>query len=129
MSRLGDLLVFRAAREILERTNQLDFLQTIYDKCILEVAKDDLDQKNILQEFYARFSDDELTTVAGELVTPEEANYEVELIFQTLDNLAVACPNDRGDWYFSGNYATPGGNRVSNQSFINYFENNNKRAY
>jgi amidophosphoribosyltransferase len=129
MSRLGDLLVFRAAREILERTNQLDFLQTIYDKCVLEVAKDDLDQKNILQEFYAKFSDEELTTVAGELVTPEEANYEVELIFQTLDNLAIACPNDRGDWYFSGNYATPGGNRVSNQSFINYFENNNKRAY
>jgi amidophosphoribosyltransferase len=129
MSRLGDLLVFRAAREILERTNQLDFLQTIYDKCVLEVAKDDLNQKNILQEFYAKFSDEELTTVAGELVTPEEANYEVELIFQTLDNLAIACPNDRGDWYFSGNYATPGGNRVSNQSFINYFENNNKRAY
>lgn len=129
MSRLGDLLVFRAAREILERTNQLDFLQTIYDKCVLEVAKDDLDQKNILQEFYAKFSDEELTTIAGELVTPEEANYEVELIFQTLDNLAIACPNDRGDWYFSGNYATPGGNRVSNQSFINYFQNNNKRAY
>jgi amidophosphoribosyltransferase len=129
MSRLGDLLVFRAAREILERTNQLDFLQTIYDKCVLEVAKDDNDQKNILQEFYAKFSDEELTTVSGELVKPEEANYEVELIFQTLDNLAIACPNDRGDWYFSGNYATPGGNRVSNQSFINYFQNNNKRAY
>jgi amidophosphoribosyltransferase len=129
MSRLGDLLVFRAAREILERTNQLDFLQTIYDKCVLEVAKDDNDQKNILQEFYAKFSDEELTTVSGELVTPEEANYEVELIFQTLENLAIACPNDRGDWYFSGNYATPGGNRVSNQSFINYFENNNRRAY
>jgi amidophosphoribosyltransferase len=73
--------------------------------------------------------DAELTKVAGELVTPDHADYEVELVFQTIENLAQACPNDRGDWYFSGNYATPGGNRVANQSFINYYENNGERAY
>ena len=129
MSKLADLLVFRAAKEILTRKNQLSFLDQIYDKCKSENQKPFSDIQNILQEFYARFDDDELTKLAGELVTPDQADYEVELVFQTIENLAQACPNDRGDWYFSGNYATPGGNRAANQSFINYYENNNVRAY
>lgn len=129
MSKLGDLLVFRAAKEILARRNNLVFLEEIYQKCKLENQKPFADIQNILQEFYAQFDNDELTKVAGELVTPENAKYEVELVFQTIENLAIACPNDRGDWYFSGRYATPGGNRVANQSFINYYENNNQRAY
>jgi amidophosphoribosyltransferase len=129
MSKLGDLLVFRAAKEILARRNQLFFLEEIYQKCKLENQKPFTEIQNILKEFYEGFDNEELTQVAGELVTPENATYEVELVFQTIENLAIACPNDRGDWYFSGNYATPGGNRVANQSFINYYENNNERAY
>lgn len=129
MSKLGDLLVFRAAKEILARRNQLVFLEEIYQKCKLENQKPFTEIQNILKEFYEGFDNEELTQVAGELVTPENATYEVELVFQTIENLAIACPNDRGDWYFSGNYATPGGNRVANQSFINYYENNNERAY
>ena len=129
MSKLGDLLVFRAAKEILIRKNQLIFLDEIYDKCKSENQKPFSDIQNILQKFYALFDDNELTKLAGELVTPDHADYEVELVFQTIENLAQACPNDRGDWYFSGNYATPGGNRAANQSFINYYENNNVRAY
>lgn len=129
MSKLGDLLVFRAAKEILTRKNQLSFLDKIYEKCKLENQKPFSDIQNILKEFYSGFDNEELTKVAGELVTPENATYEVELVFQTLENLVQACPNDRGDWYFSGNYATPGGNRVANQSFINYYENNGERAY
>ena len=129
MSKLGDLLVFRAAKEILIRKNQLSFLDQIYDKCKSENQKPFSDIQNILQKFYALFDDNELTKLAGELVTPDHADYEVELVFQTIENLAQACPNDRGDWYFSGNYATPGGNRVANQSFINYYEKNNERAY
>lgn len=129
MSKLGDLLVFRAAKEILTRKNKLDFIEEIYEKCKSENQKPFAEIQNILQEFYAQFNDEELTKIAAELVTPDHADYEVELVFQTLENLAVACPNDRGDWYFSGNYATPGGNRVANQSFINYYENNNERAY
>lgn len=129
MSKLGDLLVFRAAKEILTRNNQLVFLEEIYQKCKLENQKPFTEIQNILKEFYEGFDNEELTQVAGELVTPENATYVVELVFQTIENLAIACPNDRGDWYFSGNYATPGGNRVANQSFINYYENNNERAY
>jgi len=129
MSKLGDLLIFRAAKEILIRRRQLDFLDTIYEKCKSENQKPFAEIENVLLDFYANFKDDELSQVAAELVTPDNADYEVELIFQTLENLAIACPHDRGDWYFSGKYATPGGNRVANQSFINYFENNNERAY
>jgi amidophosphoribosyltransferase len=129
MSKLGDLLVFRAAKEILSRRNELVFLDEIYQKCILENQKPFHEIQNILKNFYEIFDNDELTKVAGELVTPENATYEVELVFQTIENLAIACPNDRGDWYFSGNYATSGGNRVANQSFINYFEDNGERAY
>lgn len=129
MSKLGDLLIFRAAKEILTRKNQLQVLDEIYLLCKEENQKSFTEIKNILQLFYGHFAEDELTKVAAELVTPENATYEVELIFQTLDNLAQACPNDRGDWYFSGNYATPGGNRVANQSYINFYENNNQRAY
>jgi amidophosphoribosyltransferase len=129
MSKLGDLLVFRAAKEVLSRRNELGFMEEIYQKCILENQKSFTEIRNILKDFYAVFDNEELTKVAGELVTPEDATYEVELVFQTIENLAIACPNDRGDWYFSGNYATSGGNRVANQSFINYFEDNGERAY
>jgi amidophosphoribosyltransferase len=104
-------------------------MEEIYQKCILENQKSFTEIRNILKDFYAVFDNEELTKVAGELVTPEDATYEVELVFQTIENLAIACPNDRGDWYFSGNYATSGGNRVANQSFINYFEDNGERAY
>lgn len=129
MSKLGDLLIFKAAKEILTRKNNLSYLETIYNKCLAENQKPLTEIRNVLKEFYAQFNDAELTKVAAELVTPENATYEVELIFQTVENLAEACPNDRGDWYFSGNYATPGGNRVANQSFINYYEGNDTRAY
>jgi amidophosphoribosyltransferase len=118
MSRLGDLLIFRAAQEILDRQGNFEFTRQIYLKCKEENKKPATEIRNILQEFYAHFDNDELTKVAA-----------VELIFQTIENLAIACPNDRGDWYFSGNYATAGGNRVANQSFINFAENNMERAY
>lgn len=129
MSRLGDLLIFRAAKEILSRRNQLTILDEVYENCKTENQKPFQEIQNKLIDFYAHFSDEELSQVAAELVTPDNADYEVELVFQTIDNLAIACPHDRGDWYFSGHYATPGGNRVANQSFINYYENNNERAY
>lgn len=129
MSRFGDLLIFKAAIEILTSKNKLDYLKEIYDKCKVENSKPAEEIKNVLQEFYSSFDNDELTQVAAKLVTPEGVDFDVELVFQTIENLAIACPNDRGDWYFSGDYATPGGNKVANQSFINFFENNNERAY
>jgi amidophosphoribosyltransferase len=129
MSRLGDLLIFKAAKEILDRKGDFEFTTNIYLKCKEENKKPAGEIQNILKEFYKHFNNDELNRVAAELVTPDHATYEVELIFQTIENLAISCPNDLGDWYFSGNYATPGGNRVANQSFINYYENNTERAY
>lgn len=129
MSNLGDLLVFRAGIELLKQRNETSILQTIYQKCIEENKKPISEITNILKEFYDLFSTDELTREAAKLVTPEHINFEIELVFQPLENLSSACPNDRGDWYFSGHYATPGGNKVSNQSFINYMENKKGRAY
>lgn len=129
MSNLGDLLIFRAGIELLKQRNQMEILKDIYQKCLEENKKPISEINNILKEFYDLFTTEDLTSEAAKLVTPENLNFDIELVFQPIENLAIACPNDRGDWYFSGNYATPGGNKVSNQSFINFMENKKGRAY
>ena len=85
--------------------------------------------KNAVKELYSLFSYDEITNTIAEIVTPEGITPSVKVIYQSLEGLRVACPNNTGDWYFSGNYPTPGGNKVVNQAFINYMENKNVRAY
>ena len=79
--------------------------------------------------FYSSFSDDQVSSKVSELLTHDKINAEVTIIFQTVANLHIACPGHTGDWYFTGEYPTPGGNKVVNQAFINYFEGSNKRAY
>ena len=85
--------------------------------------------KNAVKELYSLFTYDEITDTIAEIVTPEGITPSVKVIYQSLEGLRVACPNNTGDWYFSGNYPTPGGNKVVNQAFINYMENKNVRAY
>ena len=82
-----------------------------------------------MKEIYRPFSDEQISQKIAELLTPAGINAKVKIVFQSIDNLHKACPNDLGDWYFTGNYPTPGGNRVVNNAFINYIENRNERAY
>ena len=84
---------------------------------------------NYLQELYALFTDDQISKKIAQIVSPQDINAEVDVIYQSIDNLHIACPNHTGDWYFSGNYPTPGGNKVVNNAFINYIEGNTARAY
>jgi len=101
----------------------------VYKKCI---AQQDLPKeqiKNYVKEIYAPFTADQISKKITELLTPENMKAEVDIVFQTIEGLHDACPNHKGDWYFTGNYPTYGGNKVVNKALINYFENKNERAY
>jgi amidophosphoribosyltransferase len=92
-------------------------------------ATGSMKEKNLVQALYAHFTDEEISGRIAKIVTPAGINAQVEVIYQKLENLHAACPNHLGDWYFSGNYPTPGGNKVVNQAFMNWVEGNNQRAY
>jgi amidophosphoribosyltransferase len=129
MSNMGDLLIFKAAIELLQERGNTQLIQEVYQNCIAENQKPLAEIQNKVKDFYATFSEEELSRKAAQIVKPEDIDFEVDLIFQSLENLHIACPNDRGDWYFSGDYATPGGNKVANQAFINFVEKKTGRAY
>jgi len=129
MSNMGDLLIFKAAIALLAERGNTSLIQEVYQNCLAENQKPLTEIQNKVKDFYAPFTEDELSRKAAQLVKPEDIDFEVELIFQSLENLHIACPNDRGDWYFSGDYATPGGNKVANQAFINFVEKKTGRAY
>lgn len=129
MAKLGDFAAFSAAIELLKDTNQEDIIQTVYKKCLSQVGLKDDQVENFVKEIYAPFTAKEVSDKIAEMLTPEGMNAEVDMIFQTIDGLRHSCPNHRGDWYFTGDYPTPGGFRVVNQAFINFVENKNERAY
>ena len=114
---------------MLKDTNQEDKLDEVYDKCKDALSGDEV-FKNHVNELYDLFTYDEVSKKCAEIMTPDDLNAEVEVIYQTVDNLHKAIPNHLGDWYFTGDYPTLGGNRVVNQSYVNFKEgNSNKRAY
>lgn len=129
MSRLGEFVAFQALVALLKETNQEQKLHDTYQACLAVIQKPKEEQSNLLQSLYNLFSYDELTNKISYILTPEDVKAEVQVIYQTIENLHLACPDHKGDWYFSGNYPTPGGNRVVNQAFINYMEGNKARAY
>ena len=129
MAKMTDLIAFRAAVSLLEQNGEKDKLEEIYKSCISENQKEASKIKNIVKRVYSDFSDEQLSNKISQMLKEEDINAEVEVIYQTIDNLHKACPNNLGDWYFSGEYPTKGGNKVVNQAFINYFEGSNKRAY
>lgn len=129
MAVLGKFVAFDAAIALLKQTGKEAFLQTIYQKAKLEVEKPKEEQVNLVKEIYANFSAEEISNKIAELIKPVDLNAELVIIYQKLEGLHSACPTNLGDWYFSGNYPTPGGNKVSNQAFVNYMEGNNARAY
>ena len=110
-----------------ESLKNLDLLESNVEKLKMLVIK--LKEENFVKRIYESFSYEDVSKKIASLLTNENINAEVEIIFQTVSNLHIACPNHTGDWYFTGNYPTPGGNKVVNKSFINYVEGVNKRAY
>ncbi len=129
MSRLKDFIAFQAMLALLKDTNQEYMLQVVYEKCKAQEAAPKEKAVNHLKELYALFTDEQLEKKIATLLTPEDCKAEIEIIYQSIKNLHKACPNHKGDWYFSGNYPTPGGNKVVNKAFINFMEGNNARAY
>ncbi|MFM7022916.1 MAG: amidophosphoribosyltransferase [Flavobacteriales bacterium] len=129
MAKLGDFIAFQAAISLLKERGQQALIDDVYKK---SKAQEKLPKEQILnyvKEIYAPFTDEEISARITQLLTPKDLNAEVEIVFQTVENLHKACPNHTGDWYFTGNYPTPGGNKVVNRSFINYVEGRNARAY
>ena len=129
MARMTDLIAFRAAISLLNDSNKTEKIKQVYDKCLVENKKPVKKIKNLVKEIYQSFSDDQISKKISIMLKEKDIKADVEVIYQSIKNLHIACPDNLGDWYFSGNYPTPGGNKVVNQAFINYFEGSDKRAY
>ena len=129
MAKMGDFIAFEAAIALLNETNQAHIIDEVYAKCIKQIALPKEEVVNVVKEIYAPFTDEQISKKIAQLLTPESIKAEVDIIFQSVENLHKACPNHLGDWYFTGNYPTPGGNKVVNKAFMNWKENKNERAY
>jgi len=129
MAKMGDFIAFEAAIQLLKDTGRSHIIEEVYSKCKEQENLPKEQIKNYIKEIYAPFSDDEVSGKIAQLLTPAGLNAEVEIIYQRVENLHVSCPNNQGDWYFTGNYPTPGGNKVVNKAFINWKEGKNERAY
>ena len=129
MARLEDLVAFQAALALHHERGTYHIVEEVYRKCLTQVALSDDKVVNYVKEVYAPFSDEEISDKIRDLLLPKNFASEVAVIFQTVDNLHKACPKNLGDWYFTGDYPTNGGNRVVNRAFINFYEGNKERAY
>ena len=129
MARLEDLVAFQAALALHKERGTYHIIKEVYEKCLTQVALSDDKVVNYVKEVYAPFTDEEISDKIRDLLLPNDFTSEVEVIFQTVDNLHKACPENLGDWYFTGDYPTDGGNRVVNRAFINFYEGNKERAY
>ena len=129
MTRMGDFCAFNAAIALLKERNMESLIDDVYQKCKAQENLPKEEVMNYVTEIYKPFTPEEISDKISEQLTPEDMNAEVKIVFQTVENLHVSCPENNGDWYFTGNYPTPGGNKVVNTSFINYVEGNTKRAY
>jgi amidophosphoribosyltransferase len=129
MARLEGLVAFRAALELLKDAGKYDLIEEVYKKCKLQEHLEDKDVKNFVKEIYEPFKDQQISDKIAELLSEPEVKTKVKIIYQTVENLHKACPEHLGDWYFTGNYPTFGGNRVVNRAFINFYEGNEGRSY
>ncbi len=129
MANMEGLIAFQAALALLKDTNNYGLVEKVYNKCKAQTELDDVDVVNFVNEIYDGFTDEQISDKIAELLTEESVKAEVKIIYQSVDNLHKACPDNLGDWYFTGNYPTIGGNRVVNRAFINFYEGNKERAY
>ena len=129
MSKMGDFIAFNAAVELLKEHGKEDILKELYETCKELHRNNQLHTVNVVKQVYKTFTNEEITKKIAQLITPPELTLPVDVIYQTIESLHEACPSNLGDWYFTGNYPTPGGNRVVNKAFMNYMEGRNVRAY
>jgi len=129
MARIDAFIAFKAALELLKDQNKYHIVDEVYKKCKEQQSKKDVEIINFVKEIYNPFSAEEISAKIAEMLKTEDIKADVEVIYQTVEGLHKACPDNLGDWYFTGNYPTPGGHRVANQAFINFYEGSNKRAY
>jgi len=129
MSKMGDFIAFNAAVELLKEHGREGLLKELYETCKELHRNNQLHSTNVVKQVYKSFSNEQITKKIAELITPPELDIPVDVIYQTIESLHEACPSNLGDWYFTGNYPTPGGNRVVNKAFMNYVEGRNVRGY
>ncbi len=129
MARLEGLIAFRAMLELLKKHNKYHLIEEVYHKCKAQTELEDKHVHNFVKDLYDEFTNDQISDEIAKLIADDTVKAQVQTIFQTVENLHIACPKNLGDWYFTGNYPTVGGNRVVNRAFINFYEGNNERAY
>jgi amidophosphoribosyltransferase len=129
MSKLGDFIAFRAAIALLKERGQEHLLTEVHEKIKELQRTGQLHSENLVKKIYDPFTPEEISRKIAELITPPEVSTQVEVIYQTVEDLHESCPTNTGDWYFTGNYPTPGGNKVVNKAFLNYIEGKNVRGY
>lgn len=129
MAKMGDFIAFEAAIALLRETNQAHVIDEVYKAALEQVALPKEQVKNVVQRIYAPFTDAQISAKIAQMLTPAGIQAQVEIIYQSVENLHIAIPGHTGDWYFTGNYPTPGGNKVVNRAFINWMEKRNVRAY
>ena len=130
MSKMGDFIAFQAAIALLKESGREDVIDDVYKQSIAQAKLPKEEMRNFVKDIYASFTPNEISAKIAEILTPDNMeDIEVEIIYQTLEGLHASCPDHNGDWYFSGDYPTPGGNKAVNQAFINYYEGKNVRAY
>jgi len=129
MSKLKEFVAFRAMLQLLDDKDLDDKLEEVYDKCRMYEGTETFKRSNFVKELFDLFTPEQISNKVAQIVRAREINADVEVIFQTIENLHEACPNHTGDWYFTGNYPTPGGNKVVNRAFMNFMEKKEVRAY
>ena len=129
MAKLGDFIAFNAAIALLRERGMENTIENVYTKCLGQMDLPKEEVVNFVKDIYSPFKPKEISAKISELLTPKDMKAPVEIVFQSIENLHKACPNNTGDWYFTGNYPTPGGNKVVNKAFINWKEDRNERAY
>jgi amidophosphoribosyltransferase len=129
MSKMGEFIAFNAAVELMKEKGKINCLNELLDRCKELHRNNQLHTENIVKQVYKSFTTEQISSKIAELITPKDIQIPVEVIFQSIETLHQSCPNNLGDWYFTGNYPTPGGNRVVNRAFMNYMEGKNVRGY
>jgi amidophosphoribosyltransferase len=129
MSKMKEFVAFRAALALLKERKQEHILTEVYEHIKSIEGTAEIEKENFVKKIYESFTYEEISTKIADIVRPKDLKAELEIVYQTVENLNKACPNDLGDWYFTGNYPTPGGNRVVNISFVNFMEGKTQRAY
>jgi len=129
MSKLGDFIAFRAAIALLKERNMEHILTEVHEKTKELQRNNQLHTENVVRQVYKPFTTLEISDKIAQLITPPEVELNIEVIYQTIEDLHDSCPTNTGDWYFTGNYPTPGGNKVVNKAFLNYMEGKNVRGY